>query len=265
MKLIPLILLIFFSVACSKSSSSSKRETTIQQEDVSEIMNNQNFECASLGGSCPSGMARLLIVNPTIPGQSAVCSGFMIGPNRLVTNHHCVPDQTFCNTTFVAIYAGSGRNYLSTRCKSVIRSEQDSPDPNDPNRALDYAILETVNAFSGDVFELSNNLAGAGDLIHSWVIDHTGLDEVPPNLFDSRVTELDCTVLDQSSKASLVMEDCPIISGNSGGAALNTAGEVIGVIWGGTSTGTINSSIDLDIRRQLNELGLATEVNYLRN
>lgn len=261
MKLI-IITLLILSVSCSKSSSSSKRETPINEEQIQQIMANQNFECAAIDGTCPAGVARLLIVNPNDPDTSAVCSGFMISPNRLVTNHHCVSTQDFCNSTYIAIYTKTG--YTNTKCKTIVKTDQDVEDPNDPSRAIDYTILETVDIYDGSFFPLSNDLAEAGDLIQTWVIDHTGLDKMPPNLFDSRVTELDCRVLDQSTRASLVMKNCAIISGNSGSVALNRDGEVIGVIWGGTTTIGVDSSLDLTIRRQLNELGLATEVNYLR-
>lgn len=262
MKLI-IITLLILSVSCSKSSSSGKRETPINEEQIQHVMANQNFECAAVDGSCPAGVARLLIINPLDPNLSAVCSGFMMSPNRLVTNHHCVSTQEFCNGTYIAVYSKTG--YTSTKCKLIVETEQDVADPNDPSRAIDYTIMETVDIYDGGFFPLSNNLADAGDLIRAWVIDHTGLDKMPPNLFDARVTELDCRVIDQSSKESLVMKNCAIISGNSGSVALNREGEVIGVIWGGTATSEINSSLDLTLRRQLNELGLATEVNYLRD
>lgn len=256
------ILFLLLSFSCSKKSSSSKRETRIDEAQVEEILNNQDFECASLGGSCPEGISRIFILHPTDPERSAVCTGFMVSPNRLVTNNHCVPDSATCKNTFIATY--TGESYEKTRCRSIVRSEQDVDDPNDPARRIDYTIMETADQYTGGVFRLSDTLAEANDEIHSWVIDHTGIDQFPSNLLESRITELECVVIDQTERASLMMMKCPIISGNSGAPALNTAGEVIGVIWGG-SLGSVDSNLDLDIRRELDEVGLATEVNYFRD
>ncbi|WP_408095521.1 trypsin-like serine peptidase [Peredibacter sp. HCB2-198] len=261
MKVKPLFFLLsflLFQISCSKSSSSNRRETTIRDEQINEIMDNQNFDCASINGkACPDGVVRLLIVNPENEDQSAVCSGFMIGTNRLVTNYHCLSTAAQCNNTYIAIYTGN--SYTKTRCSSIVRSEQDVANPNDPTRAIDYTVLETVDAYTGASFPLSHDDADIGDEIHVWVVDHTGLDAIPPNLTDSRITEFECEVMD-SARASLVMQNCPIISGNSGSPALNTRGDVVGVVWGGTAT--FSSSLDLTFRRQLNEFGLATEVKY---
>lgn len=260
-KLIPFILFILIT-ACSKDSDSKKRETRIEEQEIQQILDNQNFECASLGGRCPEGIARMFMIDPVNPDLSAVCTGFMVSPNRLVTNNHCVPDASICRNTYIAIYNGS--SYEKTRCRSIIRSEQDVDDPNDPTRKLDYTIMETANPYQGGFFPLSLTNAQPFDEINTWVIDHTGLDKFPANLFDSRITEFECEVMNQTERASLMLIRCPIISGNSGAPALNENGEVIGVIWGG-SLGGVDSSIDLDIRRELDEVGLATEVNHFRD
>lgn len=263
MKYISLMFLVLvFCVSCGGADSkTSKRVTRIEEQEVAEIMDHQNFKCASLKGSCPSGVTRLLILNKTDPDLSHVCSGFMVGPNKLITNHHCVSTRAECDNTFIAIY--SGDTYEKTRCKRIIKTQQDVDDPNDPSRKLDYTVMETEDIYTGETFTLSKTLASPGDSLNVWVIDHTGLDELESNLLNSRVTQFKCEVIDQTERASLMAMSCPIISGNSGSPALNTNGEVVGVVWGGTAV--IDSSYNLSLRRQLEEFALMTEVNYFQD
>jgi V8-like Glu-specific endopeptidase len=258
---ITFLIIFLLTSACGKKSSSSKRETRIDEQQIEEVMDNQKLECASLGGQCPAGITRLLTVNRADPNSSSVCSGFMVSKNRLITNHHCVATADQCANTYLAIYNGS--NYVRTRCQSIIKTEQDVQDPNDPTRKIDYSIIEVADDYSGEFFRLSGTQSSPGDIIQSWVIDHTGLDSIPSNLTDSRITEFSCRVMNQSERDSMVMMKCPVISGNSGSPALNNNGEVIGVIWGGSAL-SINSSYDLDLRRQLDEIALATDVIYFR-
>lgn len=262
MKLPFLLFLLLSLVACGNKSKSNKRETPISQNEIEEVMANQQIDCASTDGSpCPAGVARLLIVNEIDPNRSGACTGFMISPTRLVTNHHCVSTQPQCLNTYIAIY--NGNDYVQAKCSRILKTAQDVDDPNDPSRKLDYTIMSIDRSFDGEYFKLSDSPASNGDQVHAWVIDHTGLDMIPGNLFDSRVTEFRCRV-SPSERESLLMVDCPIISGNSGSPILNSNNEVVGVIWGGTAT-TVDSSYDLDLRRELNAVGLATEVSYFRN
>lgn len=259
--LLGMLLLFLLTTGCGKSSATKKRETRITEDQIQEVMNNQDFECASVNGNCPGGMSRLLTINRNEPDRSAACTGFMVSANRLVTNHHCVSTADQCANTYIAIYNGS--NYEQSKCKTIIKTEQDVADPNDRKRQIDFTVMEITVPYSGEFFNLSNKLASGGDQIHSWVIDHTGLDQFPSNLTESRITEFECLVMDQTSRASLVMLTCPTISGNSGAPALNANGEVIGVIWGGTAI-SIDSNYPLVLRRELDEIALATEVNFFR-
>jgi V8-like Glu-specific endopeptidase len=259
-----LVLSLLIISACGKKSSDNrKRVTRITEEQIQEVLENQEFDCASINNTgCPKGMARLLTINRTDPDNSSVCSGFMVGPNRLVTNFHCVSDQNECENTYVVIYTGT--TPVVSRCSSIISSEQDYVDPNDDRRAIDYSVMQIDGSWNGNTFELSTNRAEEGDGVRVWVIDHTGLDDpFSPNLLESRVTEFRCNVQDQSIKASLMLKDCPVISGNSGSPVFNLAGRVVGVVWGATAS-QLNANTPLDFRRSLDEFAAVTEMSYFQ-
>ncbi|MCM2350485.1 MAG: serine protease [Bacteriovoracaceae bacterium] len=255
--------LLFVSSCGAKKSSKGERITRIPEEQVADIMANQSFDCASIDNRpCPHGVSRLFIVNPADTTNSSVCTGFMVASNILVTNHHCVSTQAQCINTFVAVYQGG--TYLATRCKRVIRAEEDYPEINDSRRAIDYAVLEIEGNYQGEVFGASPERAVDGDIVTTWVIDHTGLDRIgTTNLLESRVTEFKCKVDPQTDRASLVLEECPVVSGNSGSPVLNESNQFVGVIWGGTAL--FSSAVDLDARRSVSAWATVTEMIHFRD
>lgn len=261
------ITMILLLASCGEARrSSGKKKTTLTQDQIQEIMDHQILTCAGIGGHlCPAGISRLLTLDQLSADDSYVCSGFMVGQNTLVTNHHCISTIEQCRNTYIAIYDGS--SYVQTRCKSIIEAQEDYADENDPHRKIDFAVIEIEDNYLGGTFEFSASQAQVGDTITAWVIDHIGLDRPvvsDQNPYEARITEFSCTVMNQTDSDSLVLETCPIIYGNSGSPILNSLGKIVGVIWGATDAG-VNSNTDLAIRRSLSGLGIATEMIYFKD
>lgn len=253
--------LLVLSAACGKKGDTEQavRRTPIDPKEIERIMRHQVIECEAVGGGkCPDGVARLLIINPEHKEASKVCTGFMVSKTKMITNHHCVPDQATCNNTNIAVYIDG--DYQRTKCKKLIMAREDHLDARNSKRKVDFAVFELVDEFKGKVFKVSRSRATPKDQVTTWVIDHTGLDGQRKNTTHSRITEFRCEVELQKSTESLMLQNCPIIQGNSGSPALNASGEVVGVIWGGSLDPKYTTQTPIEERRASKGNGLVTEM-----
>ncbi len=260
-KLTLLILVLLFHSACGKKGviKTTSETATISESQIQEIMDRQAFECASLeGGPCPEGISRLFIINRSKKEKSKLCTGFMMGPDILITNHHCVSNQAECNNTHIAIYRGDG--YDQNRCASIVRFLSDGKQAADPAKALDVTVMRLQKKFRGKTLRPSETSVQAGDRVTGWIIDHTGNEGFFPNYYDSRITEVRCEATPTPGYASLILSSCPIIRGNSGAPALDKNGDVVGVIWGGNSSAKAKD--DLRERRALKANASVTLVEH---
>ncbi|HXH29347.1 MAG TPA: serine protease [Bacteriovoracaceae bacterium] len=261
-----LLLLLILNVSCGKrkESGSTKRPTRLTEERIQEIMENQFASCAAIGdGACPSGITRLMILNKEDADKSYVCSGFMVGPRTMVTNHHCIPDQATCENTYIVLY--EGREYTQNKCKKHLKSNEDYHDPNDRRRAEDYSIVEIEDTYYGTYFPAATEPLAAMENVTSWVVDHTGLDAVQSNPYEFRITELNCNATRDPSFASLLLQGCPVVNGNSGSPVLNKAGSLVGVIWGAYGLEKNPKIYSVQSRRAVISQGLMTELKYFQN
>ena len=248
MKIWTLFSCLFILVSCGKSSSEGKKTIPLSQAQIQNLLNNQKFECASLNGKpCPDGIARVFILDLDDPNLSSVCTGFMVGTNYLVTNHHCISTENECDSTYVSVY--NGDSYETAKCRSIVSAEDNGPSLD--NKAIDYSIIELDHHLTtASFFSLANSRPSSGQELTAWVVDHK-------DLFSGRITELECRL--ESRLPSLELSSCPSILGNSGSPVVNERGDVVGVLWGATAPSFVNEATPLNIRRSLDEYSYVTE------
>ncbi len=253
------ILLIYFllivtSCGGDNNSSSGKKTVPMVPERMEDILNQQSIRCQSTSGrNCPHGIGRLFIVNTSDPDNSAVCTGFLISRNKMLTNNHCVSSQAQCNNTYISVSTPNGP--MKSKCRNIIYTEADSDIASE--RAIDLTVMTIDTVIPGPYFSISSNRQSPGKEVTAWVVDHV-------DLLRSNITELTCQY--DSKEASLLLRNCPAISGNSGSPiVLKGTRQAFGILWGSNLPPSIDATFPLNLRLDLRSLSLATELFPLRD
>ncbi len=250
------ILFLLMVAACGgdHGSSDGKKIVPIVPERMEDILDQQSFRCQSeTGRNCPDGIGRLFVVNSDDPSRSAVCTGFLISSGRMLTNHHCVSSQNDCDNTFISVSTPAGP--VKSKCRNILFSEADSEIATE--RSIDLTVMNIDPVVPGPYFSISASRHSPGKEVTAWVIDHV-------DLLRANITELSCFY--DSRQASLVLRECPAISGNSGSPiVLKGSRQAIGILWGSNLPPSIDASFPMDLRLELRSLSLATELFPLRS
>jgi hypothetical protein len=239
-------------IACGDQASNSKKVINVDPSEFPSFLEDQQFSCAPVNsaGPCPLGIARIFVLNAEKPVDSSLCSGFLLTPTKLMTNHHCVSSQEQCGQTLVSVFAG--RASVSAKCAELLVAEDDGPDL--LKKSVDFAILELDRAIElPEYFHPAKTSPLPGDSLRVWVIDHL-------DLLRARITELQCTF--RGKEISMELRRCPAIVGNSGSPVLNERQELAGILWGTTFDERINEKTSLKLRRSLPVRSYFTEFDH---
>jgi V8-like Glu-specific endopeptidase len=240
-------------VSCGQQGGNGKKKIYLTKSTLEASLKKQKFECESIAGAaCPSGIARLFIFNAADPEDSALCSGFLNGDDKVVTNNHCLSTLEECKDTYISIY--NGESYENVKCKSIIATKADPGALS--QKGVDYTIMEIDRKVAIKTFSISKYPAYVGDSLTAWVIDHK-------SLTTARITELDCTYRSKSN--SMLVGNCPVIHGNSGSPMVNSSSEIVGVIWGSTVDQDVDERMELSERRRLDDYALVTALEHFKS
>jgi V8-like Glu-specific endopeptidase len=240
-------------VSCGQQQINGKKKVSLTKKTLEKALAKQEFECSSLDGtSCPSGVARLFIYNIDDPEDSALCSGFLNGNDKVVTNNHCLSTLKDCKNTFISIY--NGESYETVKCESIIETKVDPGVLN--QKGVDFTVMKINRKVNIKTFTVSQFTPYVGENLTAWVIDHKSLTK-------ARITELNCSYRSKSN--SMLLGNCPVIHGNSGSPLVNSYDEIVGVVWGSTVDEEVDADMDLTERRNLNEYALVTELKHFKD
>jgi hypothetical protein len=149
------------------------------------------------------------------------CSGFLIGPNTMVTAGHCITSQSACEKV-AFVFGFNKQNSVETttsfnaediyRCKTVLHRDQD-------NFGADYAIVSLDRETTRTPLKLASELPGTStELV---VIGH------PSGL----PTKISAGAFIRNSNTGFFNANTDTYGGNSGSAVLNVlTGEVQGIL-----------------------------------
>lgn len=245
-------LILFFMVACGGGSSGSDNAIEMETDlGLEAIINNQSLTCSPLSGSsCPEGIGRIFIQSGENPQAFVLCTGFLIGPNRFVTNGHCISRAMDCPRAFVTFPSTSGP--VSAQCSRLIQTYYD--EDNFPD-SQDITILELDRNLSVRTLPVSSRDAQEGESYSVWVMDHF-------NILEARLTEYECQF--EGDGFTEEYSNCPVIQGNSGSPIMDNQDNVVSIIWGSTLDRSVGASFDLGERRELDSFAFGYGLEVLR-
>lgn len=163
-------------------------------------------------------VARILFISDMKPH---VCTGFLVSDNLFVTNHHCVPDKTTCDTTVAMFGYQKDKNDVlqygkQYSCVGVLGA----------NYEYDYSLLKLEGA-PGQVWgRLEFSDSGVTDGQALTIIQH-------PAGEPKQVSKIGCSVSKAVANGRAPDSDfshlCDTLGGSSGSPVINQEGKVVGL------------------------------------
>lgn len=156
-------------------------------------------------------------------GAPRVCTGFLIGQNELMTNHHCVNDQAICNSV-IAIFGYQLRQ--DGRLDFGEQYECAKVDPAKMDFVLDYAVLEMRGnpGIKWGALELASADPEKNQAL--FIVQH-------PAGQPKQISQVNCGALgvpvEGRGTATDFTHTCDTVGGSSGSPVFDQAGRVIGL------------------------------------
>ncbi|HXH32125.1 MAG TPA: serine protease [Bacteriovoracaceae bacterium] len=269
-----LMLLSLGLAACGEKKV--HREMDLIYLNSGETLNSYS-RTLTLDPKTPDGVGTLLSLNEGIYGKSnvGICTWFLVGPNRAVTNSHCVPDSVkkspahYCGDYLQGSFkTPEGENKI--RCKKLLFAS-DISKPTLLNN--DYALIELEDNIPGaHSFKLDRRGISEGQKLKILTMNHQQLDSGVYSEFKEqncimkssdimgRITSLGTSPV-TGFKEENTLELCKTIGGNSGSPVVDEAGRLIGILHGGMKEGfDLGQEIKIDSNQITSHISIITNL-----
>ena len=219
-------------------------ETSQKPDQATEFMNAFRVECENPTSCNPS--VGLLIAKLTVGGAAGVgvCTATMVGEDLAITNKHCLPESLMnsgasCASAMIMRFPKSkGYEEVSVPCLSVLEVSPYDVTLNPPRQQTDYAFLRLAVSPKRPVVRFDPRGIDDGETVR--------VTRMSP-FFSARkgvISDLKCRAAQRTivtpvytSRFSPVvhLNDCPIVSGNSGSSIFGADGRIKGLVQQGPS------------------------------
>lgn len=244
------LLSILFWLGCAEKRHPALPDSAISQSmllPVSEDLRAAKLACAS-APDCPENVGYVLSTVPT-DGQAGFvfqCTGFLIAPNIIATNSHCLPKDlrsrgADCSTRIgIKFPAVDGRGEDVHVCERVLFASEIADDENDPTylRKADYAIFSLKTPSNRKVWQISRSGVSDGDELSGFSVNPMSNKELRGQIVKRTCQAIKGTSqlptdLHAFSDVNLVFgPSCLPMGGNSGSPMVARDGRVVALLHG---------------------------------
>jgi V8-like Glu-specific endopeptidase len=260
--IVALITLLVLACACGKPKSEfqSRKQIKMTQEEMSLILSGQSLTCSDQD-FCPEAVARMFAINFEDVNNSSTCSAFLVAPDLVMTNSHCVFGlkmslEKVCSGIYFS-FQRNGFSYSAQRSKILWRDSRQVGRHYYRNGDNDFALIRLDHNVPINPLKLVSISLKLEQRLYPVVVDQLGG-------YNDRITKLDCLVERMIPQYGVVqLADCPVISGNSGSPVFDENRNVVALIFAASDNKARLPSDELSVRMKSHSKGFALTTDYI--
>ena len=257
-----MITLLVLAAACGKPESQyiSRKQVQMTQEQMSLIIAGQTMTCSD-PDYCPEAVARMFAINFEDVNNSSTCSAFLVAPDLVMTNSHCVFGlkmslEKICSGIYFS-FQMQGFNYSAQCSKIIWRDSRQVGRHYYRNGDNDFALIRLDHNVPLNPLKLVSTSPRLQQRLFPVVVDQLGG-------YNARITKLDCLLERIIPKYGIIqLANCPVISGNSGSPVLDENKNVVALIFASSDNKARLPSDDLSVRIKSQSKGFALSSDYI--